>query len=58
MTATNTNASVEVVNHPLVQQALAVFPGATIEAIVERQEPLVSDLPVDPDEVDEESEND
>ncbi len=48
----------EAINHPLVQQALAVFPGATIEAIVERQEPLVSDLPVDPDEDDEESEND
>jgi DNA polymerase III subunit gamma/tau len=48
----------EAISHPLVQEALSVFPGATIEAVVEREEPLVSDLPVDPDEVDEESEND
>jgi DNA polymerase-3 subunit gamma/tau len=47
----------EAISHPLVQEALAVFPGATVEAIVEREEPLVSDLPVDPDKVDEESEN-
>jgi DNA polymerase-3 subunit gamma/tau len=47
----------EAISHPLVQEALSVFPGATVGAIVEREEPLVSDLPVDPDEVDEESEN-
>jgi DNA polymerase III subunit gamma/tau len=47
----------EAISHPLVQEALSVFPGATVEAIVEREEPLVSDLVVDPDEVDEESEN-
>ena len=48
----------EAIGHPLVQEALAMFPGATVEAIVEHEPPLVSDMPVDPDEEDEESEND
>jgi len=49
----------EAIGHPLVQEALAIFPGATVEAIVEHEPPLASDMPVDPDEDDdEESEND
>ncbi len=47
----------EAISHPLVQEALSLFPGATVEAVVEREEIPMADLPPDPEEDDDEEED-
>jgi len=47
----------EAIGHPLVQEALSLFPGATVEAVVEREEPTLDELPPAPDDDEEEEGN-